>query len=141
MRWLYESEDETIDLEVLDEVKLIGGVECRTIRDVVTEEIDGVDVPVEDTDDWYAQDLEGNVWYCGEIAQNFEFVEEDGVAELVDLDGSWKGFRDGAKPGIIMFADPEVGTVYRQEVAWTEAEDAAEIVMPHRNLQRHCCCL
>jgi hypothetical protein len=84
-RWVYaEGEDETIVVEVLDEMKLIEGVECRTVRDTVTINIEGEDFLVEDTLDWYAQDVDGNVWYCGEIVQNFEFIPEDGVAELVE---------------------------------------------------------
>ena len=74
---------------------------------------------IEDTFDWYAQDSEGNVWYMGEIAQNYE----DG--ELVDVEGSWKAGRDSAKPGIVMFADPDPEQVhfYRQEFALGNAED------------------
>ena len=46
-------------------------------------EIDGnEEILIEDTDDWYAQNLDGNGWYFGEIAQEFE----DG--ELVSLEGS-----------------------------------------------------
>ena len=49
-------------------------------------------------------------------------------AELVDIDGSWKAGRDGAQPGIIMLALPQVGDVYRQEAALGEAEDAARVI-------------
>jgi len=128
-QWVYaKGDDETIMVEVLDEFKLIEGVECRTVRDTVTVDIEGEDVLVEDTLDWYAQDVDANVWYCGEISRNYEFIPEDGVAELVDLEGSWKAFRDGAKPGIVMFANPAVGTVYRQEFDLGNAEDVAEII-------------
>lgn len=134
-RWVYEStfidEDgeevtETITVEVTDETKLIEGVTCLVANDVVEE--DGE--VIEDTDDWYAQDLEGNVWYCGEIAKNFETFEGDDpeVPELVDIDGSWKTGRDYAKPGILMFDMPEVGRTYRQEMSLGEAEDVAEVL-------------
>ena len=54
---------------VTDRTKQIAnGVEARVVRDVVTE--DGV--PVEVTDDWYAQDSEGNVWYLGEDTAEYE---------------------------------------------------------------------
>jgi len=51
------------------------------VRDVAMDEGEVVEI----TDDWYAQDLDGNVWYCGEIAQNFELFEGDEpeVPELV----------------------------------------------------------
>ena len=91
---------------------------CVVVNDIVEE----YGVPVEDTDDWYAQDKEGNVWYFGEIAKNFE------NGELVDLEGSWKGGVNSAKPGIIMFANPQVGTVYRQEFFLGVAEDMGEVI-------------
>jgi hypothetical protein len=77
---------------------------------------------IEDTFDWYAQDKDGNVWYFGEIALNFE----DG--QLVDIEGSWTAGVDGAKAGIIMKARPAVGDVYRQEFFLGDAEDMGEVL-------------
>ena len=96
---------------------------CIVVSDVVTETASG-DV-IEDTIDWYAQDNDGNVWYFGEIAQNYE----DG--ELVGIDGSWKAGVDGAKPGILMWAYAGFGSdppqeVYRQEFFLGDAEDIGE---------------
>ncbi|NNG03189.1 MAG: hypothetical protein HKM95_03710 [Inquilinus sp.] len=124
-RWVYAGDGETIVVTVRDETKLIGGVTCLVVNDRVEE--DGA--VVEDTEDWYAQDVLGNVWYCGEIARNYERVEGEAAAELVDVDGSWKAFRDYARPGIVMQAVPRMSDVYRQEFALREAEDAAQIVM------------
>jgi hypothetical protein len=123
---VYEGGDETVTVSVTEKTKLIEGVTCLVVNDLVEE--DGA--PVEDTDDWYAQDLDGNVWYCGEIARNFEVFEGDNPeeAELVDIEGSWKAGRDGAQPGIVMLASPQAGDVYRQEVALGEAEDAARVI-------------
>lgn len=115
---IYESGDETITVTVTDETTEILGVTCIVVRDVVEE--DGE--IIEDTVDWYAQDVYGNVWYFGEIAQNFE----DG--KLADLDGSWEAGVDGAKPGVLMAASPAVGDVYRQEWALGEAEDLGEVL-------------
>jgi hypothetical protein len=114
---------ERILVEVLEETEEILGVRCIVVRDRVWE-IDEEDneILVEDTLDWYAQDLDGNTWYFGELSQEFE----DG--ELVSLAGSWKAGRDGAKPGIIMPADPQPGDVYRQEFFLGEAEDMAEVI-------------
>jgi len=117
-RWVYEGGDETITVMVTDRTKEILGVECVVVRDVVEE--DGE--VTEDTDDWMAQDVEGNVWYFGEISKNFE----DG--ELVDIEGSWVAGEESAKPGILMKAQPQVGDVYRQEFALGDAEDAGEVV-------------
>ena len=109
---------ERIEVTVLDETKEILGVECMVVRDVVYLEGE----TTEDTLDWYAQDTDGNVWYMGELS----FELEDG--EIVSMAGSWKTGVDGAKPGIIMFAAPVPGTVYRQEFLPAEAEDVGRVV-------------
>ena len=125
--WVYEGGEETITVVVTDKTKLIDGITCVVVNDLVVDE-DGF--VVEDTDDWYAQDLDGNVWYCGEIAENFEVFEGDDpeVVELVDIEGSWKHGRDYAKAGMLLPRAPEVGDVIRQEVFYTDAEDVVEIL-------------
>ncbi|MCW8956466.1 MAG: hypothetical protein OQL09_06255 [Gammaproteobacteria bacterium] len=114
----YQEGEETIVVTVTDQTKEILGVTCVVVRDTVS--IDGE--LVEDTDDWLAQDIYGNVWYFGEISRNYE----DG--ELVDLEGSWKAGVDGAKAGILMKAVPTVGDVYRQEFLLGDAEDMGEVI-------------
>lgn len=115
---VYQAEEETVTVVVTDETIEIQGVTCVVVRDTVEE---GGEL-IEDTDDWFAQDIYGNVWYFGEISRNYE----DG--KLVDLDGSWKAGVDGDKAGIVMKAAPEVGDVYRQEWALSEAEDMGEVL-------------
>jgi hypothetical protein len=117
--WIYEAEEdeEIITVTVLADTREIMGIECLSVRDVVTD-LEGE--TIEDTIDWYAQDVEGNVWYFGEIAQNFE----DGF--LTDVEGSFVAGVEGAKPGIIMLANPMVGEAYRQEFFLGDAEDAGE---------------
>ena len=115
---IYEAGDETITVVVTGETKVIQGVTCIVVRDTVEE--DGE--LIEDTDDWFAQDIYGNVWYFGEISRNYE----DG--QLDNLDGSWVSGVDGAKAGIVMKAAPQVGDVYRQEWALAEAEDMGEVL-------------
>lgn len=137
-QWVYradfQDEDgndvtEVITVVVTDEVKLIDGVLCRTVNDLVEVDTGDGPRPLEDTNDWYAQDLSGNVWYCGEEVKDYEVFEGDQpmLPELVAIDGSFKVGRDGAKPGITMFAAPEVGATYRQESAFGDAEDFATI--------------
>ncbi len=120
--WTYELEEdgetEVIVISVLSDTRTILGVECTIVRDTVT--VDGE--LLEDTFDWYAQDKDGNVWYFGEISINYV----DG--ELNNLDGSWEAGVGGATPGIVMFADPVVGTTYRQEFFFGDAEDVATII-------------
>ncbi len=115
-----ETEDgtERIEVTVTDETKEVLGVTCTVVVDQVF--LDGQ--LIEDTRDYYAQDIAGNVWYFGENSLEIE----DG--EVVSLGGSWTAGVDGAKPGIIMMAEPEFGGVYRQEYALTEAEDAASVL-------------
>jgi hypothetical protein len=125
-RWSYVGGDETVTVEVLAKTKLIEGVTCVVVNDVATEN----GVVKESTDDWIAQAKAGSAHYCGEISQNLEtFAGDDPMElELVDVDGSWKAGRDGAKAGILFLAKPAVGDVYRQEWAPGDAEDAARVL-------------
>jgi hypothetical protein len=121
-RWEYEGEaDGTVEhttVVVTPERRTVMGVSTVVVRDTVT--ADGE--VVEDTYDWYAQDVDGAVWYFGEAVSNFE----DG--RLEDTDGSWEAGVDGALPGIVMLARPAVGDAYRQEYDEGEAEDMGEVV-------------
>jgi hypothetical protein len=85
---------------------------------------------VEDTDDWFAQAKDGNVWYCGEEVKDYETFEGDRpeTPELVSIDGSFKAGRDGDKPGIIFRASPARGDVYREEFSLGNAEDVTEVL-------------
>lgn len=109
---------ERVEVTVLADTIEVDEVECIIVNDV--EMLDGE--VVEDTVDWFAQDDDGNVWYFGEIAMNYE----DGL--LRDLDGSWMTGEDDAKPGILMLAAPAIGDMYRQEYFLNEAEDVARVV-------------
>jgi hypothetical protein len=116
--YIYKGGDETITVSVTHETKKILGITTIVVRDTVKADSE----VIEDTVDWYAQDIHGNVWYFGEISQQFE------NGELVSLAGSWKAGVEGAKPGIIMKANPRVGDLYRQEFMLGEAEDVAKVL-------------
>lgn len=118
-----EEETESNDVLVSSETKLIEGVQAVVVRDTAYE--DGV--LVEDTLDWYAQDTDGNVWYLGEIAYNYNF-DDDGNYSDTDNDGSWEAGVDGALPGWIMPADSEFPESYYQEFYAGEAEDEGLIL-------------
>ena len=124
--WVYESEDETVSVEVLDATKLIEGVTCIVVNDVVEEDDD----LIEDTDDWFGQRMDGTIDYCGEEAKDFEYTDGDmpRFPELVEIEGSFKAGRDGAKSGTLFMGSPVVGAKYRQEWAPTSAEDIAEVL-------------
>ncbi len=79
--------------------KIANGVTARVVRDEVTQGGE----PVELTDDWYAQDREGNVWYLGEQTAEYE------NGKVKTRAGSFEAGRDGAQAGIAMPADPRSG--------------------------------
>ena len=120
--WTYEGtedgETENVKVTVTPERKEIMGISATVVRDTVST---GDGEVVEDTYDWYAQDRDGNVWYLGEDSTEFE------NGKAVGTSGSWEGGVDGALPGIVMQAQPEVGQAYRQEYYAGEAEDLAEV--------------
>ena len=94
------------DVEVvLHRTKRILGVRSTVIRDTVSEHGHAI----ERTDDWYAQDKQGNVWYMGEDAFDLKH------GRFVKASDSWEGGVNGAHPGIIMPAHPRPGDAYRQE--------------------------
>jgi hypothetical protein len=108
---------ETNRVYVSGETKVIMGVTCVVVKDTVL-----VDGNLEEaTLDWYAQDTEGNVWYLGEDSKEYQ----DGV--VVSTAGSWEAGVDGALPGIVMLANPDVGHSYRQEYLRGVAEDKADV--------------
>jgi hypothetical protein len=123
-RWVYEETDATgaeekIVVTVTDKTKTIAnGVEARVVRDVVTEG----GRPVEITDDWYAQDKAGNIWYLGEAVRNYE------NGKLVDRAGSFEAGVDGAQAGIAVPAKPVAGLSYRQEYYKGDAEDKGAVI-------------
>jgi hypothetical protein len=120
--WTYQArtEDglERIKVAVTDQHKRVMGIDAVVVHDTVT--VDGE--LVEDTFDWYAQDRDGNVWYLGEDTHEYE----DG--KPINSAGAWQAGVDGALPGIVMPAEPQVGMAYRQEYYPGEAEDMGEII-------------
>jgi hypothetical protein len=111
----YRSGKSTVIVTVTDQTIKLLGVTCLVVRDVNT--VNGV--TEEDTSDYYAQDRDGNVWYFGEDT----IAYDKGVAST---EGSWRSGVDGAKPGIVMFAHPQLGVTYRQEFLLGTAEDMAK---------------
>lgn len=96
---------QTDDEVVTQETKRILGIRCTVVRDTVSEH----GRPIERTLDFYAQDKDGNVWYLGEDS----FERQHG--RFVRASDSWRSGVDGAKPGILIPADPRPGDRYRQE--------------------------
>jgi hypothetical protein len=125
-RWEYRGGDEVNTVEVLDETKLIDGVTCLVVDDVVVRSGD----LVEHTEDWFAVARDGNVWYCGEEVKDFESFDGDDPPrpELVSIDGSFKAGREGDRPGIIFRASPTAGESYLEEFSLGNAEDVTDVL-------------
>jgi len=105
------------EVTVTHDTKIIIGVKCIVVRDVVTSN----NALVEKTVDWYAQDKDGNVWYFGEDTAEYT------NGAVTSTAGTWLAGVDGAMPGIVMEASPKVGDAYRQEYRPGEAEDFAKV--------------
>ena len=118
-QWVYREGKQRVEVTVTDRTKLIAGrIDARVVRDEVT--LEGV--PVEITEDYYAQDARGNVWYLGEDTTEYEH------GRPVSTEGSFEAGVDGAQAGIAMPAHPRIGMRYRQEHYKGHAEDRAKIV-------------
>jgi hypothetical protein len=121
-RWVYRETDgrsvKRVVVTVTNQThRVADGVVARVVRDTVTER----GRLVEDTNDWYAQDRDGNVWYLGEATKAYK-------GGKVSTEGSWEAGRDGAQPGVAMPAAPVDGLRYRQEYLADKAEDRAEVL-------------
>ena len=103
---------------VTNQTKVILGVSATVVSDIA----DHNGTVLERTSDWYAQDKQGNVWYLGEDTVHF-LANGKG-----DTTGSWQSGVNGAVPGIIMEANPQIPDAYRQELLAGQAEDTAWIV-------------
>jgi hypothetical protein len=115
-----ETTYENIEVTVTSDTKIIEGVHCAVVHDMVTLEGE----VTEDTYDWYAQDKSGNVWYFGEHSKSLK--DKSGST----TEGSWKAGAHNACPGIIMWADPQAhaGETYYQEFLAGIAEDQAQVI-------------
>ena len=118
-----ESLQETIT--VTSQTKAIAdGVTARVVRDVVYDH----GKPSEITDDWYAQDKDGNVWYFGEDTTSIHNGKRDSS-------GSFEAGKDGADAGIAMPAHPTVGLTYREEYYKGHAEDRSKVLALDRQVE------
>jgi hypothetical protein len=120
--WVYreveDGEAHRDDVTVTDRTKTLGGIEARVVHDRVSK--DGE--TLENTDDYYAQDSAGNLWYLGENTAEYE------NGKLKTTEGTWAYGTDGAQPGVIVPAHPKQGMKYREEYYKGHAEDGASII-------------
>ena len=113
-----EGQTQIDTVTVTADTKTILGITATVVSDIATHN----GALLEKTFDWYAQDQQGNVWYLG----------EDTTAYLpngkTDTSGSWQAGVNGAEPGLIMEANPQIPDAYRQEYLVGQAEDTAWVV-------------
>jgi len=122
------NEDNVVNtITVTNDIKAITvdgkSIDCRVVYDVETEE----GYLTEETWDWYAQDDDGNIWYCGEDTIEYLY-DEDWNLIGTSTEGSWEAGVDGALPGYLILAEPSPGVCYQQEYYEDEAEDRAKVL-------------
>ncbi len=123
-RWVYHGRadgEKTRDVMVVSHrTKDVDGITATVVHDNVYTRSGRL---LERTDDWYAQDAAGNVWYLGE-----DTAELDKSGHVKTRSGSWETGTHGAEPGLIMPARPRVGQSYAQESFAGHAEDHAAVL-------------
>jgi hypothetical protein len=123
-RWVYRETDtrgrsQRVVITVTKKTRLIAnGVTARVVRDVASQR----GRTVEATDDWYAQDRAGNIWYLGEATAEYR------NGKVVSTAGSFEAGVDGAQAGIAVPAHPVPGLSYRQEYYAGQAEDRSAVI-------------
>lgn len=121
--WRYtglKDKAETVDVvTATHKTRRILGVATTVVHDIVS--VKGR--PEEVTDDFYAQDRHGNVWYFGE-----ETKELNSQGKTTSTEGSFQAGANGARAGVLIPGAPKVGLVGRQEFRKGEAEDHFEVL-------------
>jgi hypothetical protein len=107
-----------VESTVREQTTTIAGVDV-TVVDVSDYE-DGE--LIEQTEDYYAQDGAGVVYYMGERVDDYE------NGAVVGHHGQWLAGEDGNRAGVFMPAGVEVGTEFAQEQVPGVAEDRSTIV-------------
>jgi hypothetical protein len=115
-----KGQTKTVDVvKVTDRTKRILGVKATVVHDVVS--VNGR--PEEVTDDFYAQDRHGNVWYFGEATK-----ELDSHGHTTSTEGSFQAGVGGARAGVLIPGHPKVGLAARQEFSKGQAEDHFQVL-------------
>ncbi len=116
---VYEGGNERLVITVLDETRVIDGVETRLVEERETKS----GLLVEVSRNFFAISRRTNcVYYFGEEVDIFR----DG--EVVSHEGAWTSGAGGARFGLMMPGQPLLGSRYYQEIAPGVAMDRAEIV-------------
>ena len=114
-----DGEELQLVMTVLNETKVVDGIETRVVEE---KESEGGNL-VEVSRNYFAIcKPTNNAIYFGEDVDMYE----DG--KIVSHEGAWLAGQNGSKAGMIMPGKAEVGLKYYQEIAPGVAEDRAEII-------------
>jgi hypothetical protein len=121
--WVYQGQEERKQsrdvMKVTRKTKTITGIRAAVVADRLF--LNGR--LAERTADFYAQDKRGTVWYLGENT-----AELNAKGKVTSREGSFLNGRNGAKGGIFMPANPQVGQSFQQEAFKGQAEDRFRIL-------------
>ncbi len=116
---VFEDDDEKVVKTVLDETKVVDGIECRVVEERETKN----GKLVEFSRNYFAiSKRTGSVYYFGEDVDDYK------NDKVVGHHGTWLAGKDGARFGLIMPGVPLIYGRFYQEVAPNVAEDRAEII-------------
>lgn len=114
-----EDGEDRLTITVLDETKLVDGVETRIVEEHETEDGEVTEI----SRNFFAISTRTNsVFYFGEEVDIYR------NGKVVGHDGAWLSGADGARFGLMMPGEPLLGSRYYQEVAPGVAMDRAEVV-------------
>jgi hypothetical protein len=109
----------TLIITVLEETRLVDGVETRVVEERETK---GGEI-VEVSRNFFAfNTADGGVYYFGEEVDIYK------TGRIVGHEGAWASGQNGARFGLMMPNRPAVGARFYQEIAPGVAMDRAEIV-------------
>ena len=121
-----EGRNERLAITVLDDTRAIDGVTTRVVEEREWKNEDLIEV----SRNFFAIcDGTNDAFYFGEEVDDYR------NGEVVAHGGAWLTGHNGAKAGLIMSGDPEVGMKYYQEIAPDVALDRAEVVSLDETLE------
>jgi hypothetical protein len=110
-RWVYREVggdgERQVEVTVTWRTRTVLGIEARVVHEVVTQQ----GRLQKASEDWFAQDRQGNLWQLGEAGREYHVGRPRWAAE------SWQAGVGGAQAIIVVPGHPNLGTVYRPEGA------------------------
>lgn len=116
---VFEGGDERLVISVLDQTRVVDGVQTRVVEEFETKKGQLVEI----SRNFFAINRRTNgVYYFGEEVD----IYKDG--KIVEHEGAWLSGEDAARFGLMMPGEPLLGARHFQEIAPKVAMDRAEIV-------------